>query len=137
MTASVTKVNTVKRLISALLVLLLLAGMIIPVLGSVGTDAYVNDDEINVRTGPGTGYGTVLFNGSKSIRLYRGQYVRVIAVQRGSDGYDWYQIVFVYKGYTKVGYMRSDFITYIGDDRRCLRPVGHRPGRARGQHLCV
>ena len=112
-----TKVNTVKRLISALLVLLLLAGMIIPVLGSVGTDAYVNDDEINVRTGPGTGYGTVLFNGSKSIRLYRGQYVRVIAVQRGSDGYDWYQIVFVYKGYTKVGYMRSDFVTYIGDDR--------------------
>lgn len=117
MKASVTKVNTVKRLISALLVLLLLAGMIIPVLGSVGTDAYVNDDEINVRTGPGTGYGTVLFNGSKSIRLYRGQYVRVIAVQRGSDGYDWYQIVFVYKGYTKVGYMRSDFVTYIGDDR--------------------
>lgn len=117
MTASVTKVNTVKRLISALLVLLLLAGMIIPVLGSVGTDAYVNDDEINVRTGPGTGYGTVLFNGSKSILLYRGQYVRVIAVQRGSDGYDWYQIVFVYKGYTKVGYMRSDFVTYIGDDR--------------------
>lgn len=112
-----TKVNTVKRLISALLVLLLLAGMIIPVLGSVGTDAYVNDDEINVRTGPGTGYGTVLFNGSKSIRLYRGQYVRVIAVQRGSDGHDWYQIVFVYKGYTKVGYMRSDFVTYIGDDR--------------------
>ena len=112
-----TKVNTVKRLISALLVLLLLAGMIIPVLGSVGTDAYVNDDEVNVRTGPGTGYGTVLFNGSKSIRLYRGQYVRVIAVQRGSDGYDWYQIVFVYKGYTKVGYMRSDFVTYIGDDR--------------------
>lgn len=112
-----TKVNTVKRLISALLVLLLLAGMIIPVLGSVGTDAYVNDDEINVRTGPGTGYGTVLFNGSKSILLYRGQYVRVIAVQRGSDGYDWYQIVFVYKGYTKVGYMRSDFVTYIGDDR--------------------
>ena len=117
MKASVTKVNTVKRLMSALLVLLLLAGMIIPVLGSVGTDAYVNDDEINVRTGPGTGYGTVLFNGSKSIRLYRGQYVRVIAVQRGSDGYDWYQIVFVYKGYTKVGYMRSDFVTYIGDDR--------------------
>lgn len=112
-----TKVNTVKRLISALLVLLLLAGMIIPVLGSVGTDAYVNDDEINVRTGPGTGYGTVLFNGSKTIRLYRGQYVRVIAVQRGSDGHDWYQIVFVYKGYTKVGYMRSDFVTYIGDDR--------------------
>lgn len=117
MTASVIKVNTAKRLISALLVLLLLAGMIIPVLGSVGTDAYVNDDEINVRTGPGTGYGTVLFNGSKSIRLYRGQYVRVIAVQRGSDGYDWYQIVFVYKGYTKVGYMRSDFVSYIGDDR--------------------
>lgn len=121
MTASVTKVNTVKRLISALLVLLLLAGMIIPVLGSVGTDAYVNDDEINVRTGPGTGYGTVLFNGSKSIRLYRGQYVRVIAVQRGSDGYDWYQIVFVYKGYTKVGYMRSDFVSYIGDDRACRK----------------
>ena len=117
MTASVTKVNAAKRLISSLLVLLLLAGMIIPVLGSVGTDAYVNDDEINVRTGPGTGYGTVLFNGSKSIQLYRGQYVRVIAVQRGSDGHDWYQIVFVYKGYTKVGYMRSDFVSYIGDDR--------------------
>ena len=117
MTASVTKVNTVKRLISALLVLLLLAGMIIPVLGSVGTDAYVNDDEVNVRTGPGTGYSSVYFNGSDAIQLNKGQYVRVIAVQRGSDGYDWYQIVFVYKGYTKVGYMRSDFVTYIGDDR--------------------
>lgn len=117
MTASSVKVNTAKRIISALLLLLMLAGMVIPVLGSVGTDAYVNDDEVNVRTGPGTGYGTVYFNGSDSIQLNKGQYVRVIAVQRASDGYDWYQIVFVYKGYTKVGYMRSDFVTYIGDDR--------------------
>ncbi len=121
MTASPAKVNTVKRLISALLVLLLLAGMVIPVLGSVGTDAYVNDDYINVRTGPGTGYSTLYFNGTGSysniIRLHKGQYVRVIAVQRGSDGYDWYQIVFVYNGYTKVGYMRSDYVDYIGDDK--------------------
>lgn len=117
MTASVTKVNTVKRLISALLVLLLLAGMIIPVLGSVGEDAYVNDNEVYARTGPGTSYTPVTFANGESILLYWGQYVRILSGHVGADGRSWYQIVFTFRGYTKVGYMRSDFITKIGDDR--------------------
>ena len=94
----------------------MLVGMVTPVLAGAGTEAYVNDDEINVRTGPGTSYSAVLFNGQKNIRLYRGQYVRIVSTQKGSDGMNWHQIVFTYNGYTKIGFMRSDFITEIGDD---------------------
>ena len=94
----------------------MLVGMVTSVLAGAGTEAYVNDDEINVRTGPGTSYSAVLFNGQKNIRLYRGQYVRIVSTQKGSDGMNWHQIVFTYNGYTKIGFMRSDFITEIGDD---------------------
>ena len=89
MTASVTKVNTVKRLSSALLVLLLLAGMIIPVLGSVGEDAYVNDNEVYARTGPGTSYTPVTFANGESIRLYWGPYVRILSGHVDADGRSW------------------------------------------------
>lgn len=93
----------------------MLLSIVTPVLAGSGTEAYVNLDEVNVRSGPGTGYATVKF-GSNGIMLSRGQYVRIIATQRGSDGYDWHQIVFTYRGYSKVGFMRGDFISVIGDD---------------------
>ena len=116
MQSSSTKRNIVKRIVSAFLLCFMLVGMVTPVLAGAGTEAYVNDDEINVRTGPGTSYSAVLFNGQKNIRLYRGQYVRIVSTQKGSDGMNWHQIVFTYNGYTKIGFMRSDFITEIGDD---------------------
>lgn len=116
MTYSSAKSNCIKRALSVFLAALLLISLVLPVLGSVGEDAYVNDDAINVRSGPGTSYSSVQFGKSKAILLYRGQYVRVIATEKGTDGATWYQIVFTYNGYTKMGYMRSDFVTQIGDD---------------------
>ena len=109
------KQNPVKRAISLILLVLMLVSIVTPVFAGGGTDAYVNLDTVNVRTGPGTGYATVKF-GSSGITLSRGQYVRIIATQRGSDGYDWHQVVFTYRGYSKVGFMRSDFIGLLGDD---------------------
>ena len=116
LTHSSAKLNRIKRTLSVFLAALLLISLVLPVLGSVGEDAYVNDDAINVRSGPGTSYSSVQFGKSKAILLYRGQYVRVIATEKGTDGATWYQIVFTYNGYTKMGYMRSDFVTQIGDD---------------------
>ena len=104
-----------KQLLSVFMLALMLASLVSTALASTGEDAYVNEDEINVRSGPGTQYDTVKFSGS-GIMLYRGQYVRIIDTQRGADGADWHQIVFLYAGYTKLGFMRSDFITRIGDD---------------------
>ena len=104
-----------KRLLSVFMLALMLASLVSTALASTGEDAYVNEDEINVRSGPGTQYDTVKYSGS-GIMLYRGQYVRIIDTQRGADGADWHQIVFLYAGYTKMGFMRSDFITGIGDD---------------------
>lgn len=109
-----------KRITALLLSALLMASIVIPVLAAAPADAYVNDDEINVRTGPGTSYKAVQFDGSKNICLYCGQYVKIINSTKGSDGYTWYQINFRYNGYSKLGYMRSDFITKLsGDDAFC------------------
>ena len=116
LTHSSAKSNLLKRILSVFLLALMVAGLVIPALGSIGEDAYVNDDEINVRSGPGTSYSAVLFNGSKTIRLYRGQYVKILAAQKGTDGADWYQILFTYNGYTKMGFMRSDFVTRLAGD---------------------
>lgn len=109
-----------KRITAFFLSALLMASIVIPVLAATPADAYVNDDEINVRTGPGTNYSSVKFSGSKDIRLYCGQYVKIISSVKGSDGYIWHQINFRYNGYSKLGYMRSDFITTLtGDDAFC------------------
>ena len=116
LTHSSAKPNRIKRILSAFLVALMLTSLVLPVLGSVGEDAYVNDDAINVRSGPGASYSPVQFGKSKAIRLYRGQYVKIIATEKAADGASWYQIVFTYNGYTKMGYMRSDFVTHMGDD---------------------
>lgn len=71
---------------------------------------YVNDDYVNVRTGPGTSYVNVTHSGSK-IQLYTGHSVNIINEAVGTDGLVWYNIEFVYSGSSYTGYMRSDFIT--------------------------
>lgn len=109
------KQNYTKRILSLLLLVLMLVSLVMPAMAGSGTEAYVNLDEVYVRTGPGTKYGHVEFNG-RNIELNWGDYVRVIGTQRGGDGYDWHRIVFTYRGYTKVGFMRGDFIDFIGDD---------------------
>ena len=93
----------------------MLVSLVTPVLAGTGTEAYVNLDKVNVRTGAGTQYATVKFSGS-GIMLNKGHYVRIIATQKDTAGWDWYQIVFTYRGYTKVGFMRSDFVSVLGDD---------------------
>lgn len=109
------KPNIAKRLLSALLLALMLVSLVTPVLAGTGTEAYVNLDDVNVRTGAGTQHATVKFSGS-GIMLNKGHYVRIIATQKDTAGWDWYQIVFTYRGYTKVGFMRSDFVSVLGDD---------------------
>lgn len=115
MRLSSAKPNIAKRLLSALLLALMLVSLVTPVLAGTGTEAYVNLDDVNVRTGAGTQHATVKFSGS-GIMLNKGHYVRIIATQKDTAGWDWYQIVFSYRGYTKVGFMRSDFVSVLGDD---------------------
>lgn len=108
-----------KRITAFFLLILLMASIVIPAFAANPIDAYVNDDEINVRSGPGTTYKIVQFSGN-NIKLYSGQYVKIISSEKGSDGHTWYQINFCYSGYSKLGYMRSDYITKItGDDDFC------------------
>ena len=74
LTHSSAKSNRIQRTLSVFLAALLLISLVLPVLGSVGEDAYVNDDAINVRSGPGTSYSSVRFGKSKAILLYRGRW---------------------------------------------------------------
>lgn len=71
---------------------------------------YVNDDQVNVRTGPGTGYVNVTNSGTK-IQLYTGHSVKVVNETVGTDGLVWYNIEFDFSGSSFSGYMRSDFVT--------------------------
>ncbi len=70
---------------------------------------YVNDDQVNVRSGAGTNYSNVM-SGENRIQLYTGHEVTVIDETLGTDGMVWYNISFVYSEVSYTGYMRSDFI---------------------------
>ncbi len=111
------KQNMPRRILALLLLALMLSGLAIPVLAVSGSEGYVNTDEVHVRTGPGTGYASLRFGGSTDILLYRGQYVKILSTRKSSDGSSWHQIVFTYNGYNKLGFMRSDFITYLERDK--------------------
>ena len=111
------KQNMPRRILALLLLALMLSGLAIPVLAVSGSEGYVNNDEVHVRTGPGTGYASLRFGGSTDILLYRGQYVKILSTRKSSDGSIWRQIVFTYNGYNKLGFMRSDFITYLERDK--------------------
>lgn len=102
-------------MISLFLLVLMLVSLVAPVLANSGTEAYVNLDDVNVRTGPGTENAAVQFGGS-GVMLSRGHYVRILATQQGSDGKDWCHVAFTYRGYSKLGFIRSDFISVLGDD---------------------
>lgn len=52
MRLSSAKPNIAKRLLSALLLALMLVSLVTPVLAGTGTEAYVNLDDVNVRTAP-------------------------------------------------------------------------------------
>ena len=77
--------------------------------------AYINDDYVNVRTGPGTNYSIVTFeyqNLTKStptkvnIQVQRGQAVTII----GESG-NWYKIRVYFNGYAFEGYTMKTYIT--------------------------
>ena len=72
--------------------------------------AYVNTDEVYVRTGAGTNNAPLKFNGN-SIFLYKGQYVQVVGTAKDSSGDTWNQITFKYYGHPFTGYMHSRYVT--------------------------
>jgi len=71
---------------------------------------YVNDDQVNVRIGAGTGYSNVMSSGTR-IQLFTGNNVTIINEVTGTDGMVWYNISFTYSGTSYTGYIRSDFVT--------------------------
>lgn len=79
--------------------------------------AYVNTDEVHVRTGAGTNKSTLKFNGS-DIFLYKGQYIQVIGTEKDSAGGKWDQITFKYYGHAYTGYMYAEYVTeFTLDDK--------------------
>ena len=67
----------------------------------------VTGDYVNVRSGPGTNYGTI------GIQLNRGHEVTVLESAPDAKGGStpWYKISFWYNGSSYVGYMRSDYVS--------------------------
>lgn len=106
--------NNGRRVLALILALLMLSSTI-TVLAASSTDAYVNGDEVSVREGPGTGYSRVRFAGD-DIYLNKGHYVRILGQETDSSGAKWYSLNFSYCGYSKAGYIRSDYVNPIGDD---------------------
>ena len=107
-------VSTGKRVLALLLAALLLASTAVVALASQPQDAYVNDDDINVRTGPGTSYSLLAFKG-ENIRLFRGQYVQILGSATSGSAV-WYQVRFKYYGRDQIGYMHSDYVTKLERD---------------------
>lgn len=70
----------------------------------------VNGSNVNVRTGPGTGYGNLTVSGTK-VQLHIGHEVTIIDEANDNAGNKWYQVTFNYSGSESTGYMISDYIT--------------------------
>lgn len=77
--------------------------------------AYVNTDQVYVRTGAGTSNVPLKFNGS-DIFLYKGQYVQVVGTAKDSKGDGWDQITFKYNGHEQTGYMKATYVTEFSLD---------------------
>lgn len=69
----------------------------------------VNGDYVNVRTGAGTGYPRLSYNGG-TIQLNKGADVTVIGEEKASDGALWYKISFSYSKTTLTGYIHGDYV---------------------------
>ena len=69
------------------------------------TKGVVTGSGVYVRSGPSTGYSPVKTDTGSSITLSKPESVEVIGESSG-----WYQIKFLYSGFTYTGYMRNDYI---------------------------
>ncbi|MBR0153261.1 MAG: hypothetical protein IJM26_05705 [Lachnospiraceae bacterium] len=69
----------------------------------------INAGPLNVRTGYGTSYDKLTYNGS-TVQLAKGTKVTILASQDVS-GTTWYEITFTYSGATLTGYVSGDYVT--------------------------
>ena len=72
----------------------------------------VNDGRLNVRTGYGTSYDKLTYNGS-NVQLAKGTKVKILD-EKDVSGTTWYQIEFAYSGTTLRGYVSGAYVT-IGE----------------------
>ena len=82
-------------------------------------DGTVNGTYVNVRTGAGTSYSKLTYNGN-NVQLNVGHSVRIIGESNASDGALWYKIKFTYSGTELTGFMHSAYvdvntISYVTD----------------------
>ena len=82
-------------------------------------DGTVNGTNVNVRTGAGTSYSKLTYNGN-NVQLNVGHSVRIIGESNASDGALWYKIKFTYSGTELTGFMHSAYvdvntISYVTD----------------------
>ena len=75
------------------------------------TEATVNGDQVNVRTGPGTSNAVLTDSNGARIQLYTGHKVSIEDKAMAADGAQWYKIRFDYNGATYEGYMHGSYVT--------------------------
>lgn len=81
------------------------------IIALAATQATVNDDNVNVRTGAGTNNAVLTDANGNKVRLSIGHSVEIQDKQTVSDGAVWYKISFSYNGGNYTGYMHSSYIT--------------------------
>ena len=75
------------------------------------TEATVNGDQVNVRTGPGTSNAVLTDSNGARIQLYTGHKVSIEDKAMAADGAQWYKIRFDYNGASYEGYMHGSYVT--------------------------
>ncbi|MBQ3665603.1 MAG: cadherin-like beta sandwich domain-containing protein [Lachnospiraceae bacterium] len=83
-------------------------------------DGTVNGTYVNVRTGAGTSYSKLTYNG-ENVQLNVGHSVRIIGESNASDGALWYKIKFTYSNTELTGFMHSSYVdvssvSYVTDE---------------------
>ena len=93
------------------------------------TAGVLNDGPVQMRKTP--------VDGDKITSLAAGTAVRVIDEVDGSDGMKWYKVQISYNGMASTGYIRSDFIKCLCEDR-CEHGIfsGH-DGKKRSDSQCT
>ncbi len=67
------------------------------------------DDVLNVRTGPGTSYARLTYNG-QNVQLTNGYAITITGEAYATDGSKWYQIEFDYNNSALSGYVHSNYV---------------------------
>ncbi len=75
------------------------------------TISIVNNNRVNVRTGPGTNYPNININ--NQVLLGAGHKVSILGSKNDNEGIPWYHLDFNYDSINYKGYMRSDYISTI------------------------